>query len=90
MLACARPAANPGVMPINASAPPERIPGPMPAFGPFDTASDALISACSLMLKQPHATAGRSSNMNFRLRWELSQEYCAWIYYTPEDRFELS
>ncbi|WP_375755775.1 hypothetical protein [Corallococcus exercitus] len=89
-LACAQPAATPGVVQINARDIPERIPGPMPGFGPFDTYSDALISACSMMLKQPHATAGRKSDMNFRLRWDLSQEYCAWIYYTPDERFEMS
>lgn len=90
MIACARPAATPGVIQIDARDVPERIAGPMPGFGPFDTYSDALISACSMLLRQPHATAGRPSDMNFRLRWDLSQEYCAWIYYTPDERFEMS
>jgi hypothetical protein len=66
------------------------IPGPMPAFGPFDTFSDALQAACPLLLSKPHATAGRPTDENFRLRWALSQEYCAWLYYTPDHKYEMS
>jgi hypothetical protein len=62
----------------------------MPAFGPFDTFSDALQAACPLLLSKPHATAGRPTDQNFRLRWLLSQEYCAWLYYTPDRKYEMS
>jgi hypothetical protein len=62
----------------------------MPGFGPFDTFSDALLKACPMILEKPHATAGRPSNPNFPLRWQLSREYCAWLYYTPDQKYELS
>ncbi|MGZ3458888.1 MAG: hypothetical protein ACXU86_10350 [Archangium sp.] len=62
----------------------------MPAFGPFDTSSDAIQAACPLLLSKPHATAGRPIDENFRLRWTLSQEYCAWLYYTPDHKYEMS
>jgi len=68
----------------------ERIPGPMPGFGPFLNASDALIAACPLILGKPHATAGLPGDINFPLRWRISNEYCAWLYYTPDDRYEMS
>lgn len=89
-LGCSPPTALPGVV---RPGPGERlasIPGPMPDFGSFDTASDALQAACPLLLSKPHATAGRPSEENFRLRWALSQEYCAWLYYTPEHKYEMS
>lgn len=69
---------------------PQTIPGPMPGFGPFDSFSDALIAACPLVMGMPHANAGRPSNPNFKLHWRLSREYCAWVYRTPENMFEMS
>ncbi|WP_239014728.1 hypothetical protein [Archangium violaceum] len=67
-----------------------RIPGPMPGFGPFQNYSDALLSACPLILEKPHATAGRPDDPNFDLYWRLSTEYCAWLYHTPDGNYELS
>ncbi|WP_223764003.1 hypothetical protein NR800_09565 [Corallococcus interemptor] len=66
------------------------IPGPMPGFGPFDSFSDALQAACPLILGKPQATAGRPAGQNFQLRWRLSREYCAWLYYTPDRKYEMS
>ncbi|RKH41449.1 hypothetical protein [Corallococcus llansteffanensis] len=66
------------------------IPGPLPGHGPYKSFSDALIAACPLILQQPQATAGRPTDQEFPLRWRLSQEYCAWVYYTPDHQFELS
>jgi hypothetical protein len=60
------------------------VPGPMPGVGPFNKFSDALMAACPVILSKPHATSGRPTDENFKLRWTLSQEYCAWIYYTPD------
>ncbi|NRD56150.1 hypothetical protein [Corallococcus exiguus] len=68
----------------------ESIAGPLPGYGPYPTYSDALIAACPLILKQPQATAGRPGDQEFPLRWRLSKEYCAWVYYTPDQQFELS
>ncbi|RKH39947.1 hypothetical protein D7X12_22155 [Corallococcus sicarius] len=62
----------------------------MPGFGPFDTFSDALIAACPLILSKPHATAGRPGTQDFELRWRISKEYCAWLYYTPAGKYEMS
>ncbi|MBN9685303.1 hypothetical protein JYJ93_22925 [Corallococcus sp. NCSPR001] len=62
----------------------------MPAFGPFDSFSDALQAACPLILGKPQATAGRPTGQNFQLRWRLSREYCAWLYYTPDRKYEMS
>ncbi|MFP2932071.1 hypothetical protein ACLESO_44285 [Pyxidicoccus sp. 3LG] len=62
----------------------------MPDFGPFSSFSDALMAACPLILEKPHATAGSPSAQDFRLRWQLSKEYCAWLYYTPAHQYEMS
>ncbi|PTL82126.1 hypothetical protein [Vitiosangium sp. GDMCC 1.1324] len=62
----------------------------MPDFGSFDNYSDALLAACPLILKQPNAVAGRPSDPNFRLHWQNSREYCAWIYLTPDGKYEMS
>lgn len=64
--------------------------GPMPRFGPFDSRWDALLAACPLILSQQNATAGREGAMGFDVRWRAATEYCAWLYYTPDDKYELS
>jgi hypothetical protein len=51
---------------------------------------DAVISACPLILSKPRATAGHPSDQNFQVRWRLSSEYCAWLYYTPDNKYEMS
>jgi hypothetical protein len=68
----------------------EKLPGPMPGFGPFDSYSDALMAACPLILSKPNATAGRVGSQDFQLRWRVSSEYCAWLYYTPDHKYEMS
>jgi hypothetical protein len=88
-LGCASPA-TPGVIRPPSGQRLESIPGPLPSFGPYDKASDAIQAACPFLLSKPHATAGRPTGEHFRLRWKLSQEYCAWLYYTPEHKYEMS
>ncbi|WP_233602390.1 hypothetical protein [Corallococcus sp. CA047B] len=90
VLGCASTQPLPGVVHGVEGASLTSIPGPMPAFGPFDTFSDALKAACPLILSQPRATAGRPTEQNFSLRWRRSREYCAWLYYTPDQKFEMS
>ncbi|WP_395836207.1 hypothetical protein [Archangium violaceum] len=57
-------------------------------FGPFDDYSDALSEACSLFLSKPNASVGHIKDLELAQR--VSNEYCAWLYYTPEDRYQLS
>lgn len=88
VLSCA-PQPIPGVVRPAPGAPPlESLPGPLAGFGPFDSASDALIAACPLILSKPHATVSHIPDRELALR--LSSEYCAWLYYTPADKYELS
>ncbi|WNG52489.1 JAB domain-containing protein [Archangium minus] len=41
----------------------------MPDFGPFQTYSDALLSACSRLLSLPNAVTVSPNNPNFKLYW---------------------
>ncbi|MBN9688473.1 MULTISPECIES: hypothetical protein [unclassified Corallococcus] len=69
---------------------PARLDGPMPGTPLFNTAWDALLAACPLILSQRNATAGNAGAANFDVRWRMSKEYCAWLYYVPDDRYALS
>lgn len=89
-LGCSAPKPIPGVIQLEPGKRLTSVPGPMPGFGPFAKASDALLAACSLILQEPHALAGRPADSSFKLRWQLSTEYCAWLYYTPDDKYEMS
>jgi hypothetical protein len=66
----------------------ETIPGPM--LGPFDSYQAALLAACNKIVKKPHATAGRKDHPQFDVRWRVSSEYCAWLYYTPDEKYVIS
>ena len=57
-------------------------------FGSFDTRWDALIAACPLILSMPGGHAGRQDSMGFDVRWRVSREYCSWLYYTPDQKYE--
>jgi hypothetical protein len=88
---CAPPKPIPGVVRPGPGEPLlEKIPGPMPGFGPFTSYSDALMAACPVVLSKPNASAGRVDGQDFRLRWRTSSEYCAWVYYTPDHQYEMS
>jgi hypothetical protein len=80
----------PGVVSIHPDVTPTHIPGPMPGFGSFQNHSDALLAACPYILSMPNAVTPRPNNPNFKLYWDLSQEYCAWIYHTPDGGYEMS
>jgi len=69
---------------------PDRIPGPMKNFGPFDSYADALKAACPLILAKPNATVGYLQDLNPELATRVATEYCAWLYYTPEHKYEMS
>jgi hypothetical protein len=51
-------------------------------FGPFDSYMEALNEACSLILSKPNASVGHIQDPELALR--VSTEYCAWLYYTPD------
>jgi hypothetical protein len=88
---CSPPKSIPGVVRPGPGEPLlEKLPGPMPDFGPFDSYSDAVMAACPLILSKPNATAGRVGSQDFQLRWRISSEYCAWLYYTPDHKYEMS
>ena len=89
-LGCVASKPIPGVIQAKPGEQLESISGPTISLGPFNNPSDAIQAACPFILNLPHATAGKPTGENFLLRWQLSQEYCAWIYYTPEHKYEMS
>jgi hypothetical protein len=62
----------------------------MKNFGPFDTYADALKAACPLILSKPHAAVGHLLETAPDLARRTATEYCAWLYYTPEHKYEMS
>ncbi|WP_342377727.1 hypothetical protein NVS55_00415 [Myxococcus stipitatus] len=66
----------------------EKLPGPL--LGPFNSPSSALLAACRKILRKPHANAGRHDRQDFDVRWRVSSEYCAWLYYTPDQNYVVS
>jgi hypothetical protein len=68
----------------------DHIPGPMKNFGPFDAYTDALQAACPLILSKPNATVGHLKDLDLELATRVATEYCAWLYYTPEHKYEMS
>ncbi|WNG40836.1 hypothetical protein F0U61_49435 [Archangium violaceum] len=62
----------------------------MKNFGPFDAYADALKAACPLILSKPNATVGYLQDLNPELAARTATEYCAWLYYTPEHKYEMS
>ncbi|PTL85105.1 hypothetical protein DAT35_05665 [Vitiosangium sp. GDMCC 1.1324] len=62
----------------------------MKSFGSFDNPSDALKAACPLILSKPNATVGHLQERDPELAVRVATEYCAWLYYTPEHKYELS
>ncbi|MFL5346307.1 MAG: hypothetical protein ACJ8AT_16075 [Hyalangium sp.] len=66
----------------------EKIPGPL--LKSFNSVQDALLAACDKIIVKPNAVAGRRDQPNFDIYWRVGSEYCAWIYYTPDQKYELS
>jgi hypothetical protein len=65
----------------------DKLPGPLLVF---DSYQNALLAACQKIVTKPHATAGRRDIQGFNERWRAGVEYCAWIYYTPDEKYVLS
>lgn len=88
---CSPPKPIPGVVRPGPGEPfLQSLPGPMPGFGPFESYTQALMAACPLILSKPNATAGRVGSQDFQIRWRVSSEYCAWLYYTPVHQYEMT
>ncbi|MCP3063340.1 hypothetical protein LXT21_31630 [Myxococcus sp. K38C18041901] len=66
----------------------DKLPGPL--LGPFSSPSSALLAACRKILAKPNASAGAREHPDFEVRWRASSEYCAWVYYTPEQQYVMS
>jgi len=68
----------------------ELIPGPLENFGPFDSFSEAVQAACPRILSKPNATVVHLQKADPALATRVATEYCAWLYYTPARKYELS
>jgi hypothetical protein len=74
----------------------ESLPGPM--LRSFDSYAEAVTAACERIFQKPRSSAGRKppptalreEQVAFDLRWQVSTEYCGWMYYTPDDKYEIS
>ena len=62
----------------------------MPGFGPFDSRMEALHAACPLISRSLARWRGTRSDQNFEVRWRMASEYCAWLYFTPDQKYEMS
>jgi hypothetical protein len=76
------------VRPAPGAPPLESLPGPLTGFGSYESFSDALIAACPVILSKPNATVRHIQDPELALR--VSSEYCAWVYYTPDHKYEMS
>lgn len=61
---------------------------PLQDFGPFGNFMDALDAACDLILSKPNASVVGIADPALALR--VAEEYCAWLYYTPDDQYRMS
>jgi hypothetical protein len=81
----------PGVVRFDPRNPPRSVRGPIEIdFGPHDSYWEALVAACPVVLSMPGSSAGRKDSMGFYERWRVSTEYCSWLYYTPDQKYEMS
>lgn len=81
----------PGVIRIDYRHPPNSVKGPIEInFGSYDSYWEALVAACPVVISMPGSNAGRTDSMGFQDRWRASREYCSWLYYTPDRKYEMS
>ena len=89
--ACTAPRPNPYVVTPNPGETLTSIPGPMPDFGSFTSVSDALLAACPVIIRQPHASIPVSrTDQNFSVYWRTASEYCAWLYSVDGAQVDMS
>jgi hypothetical protein len=53
----------------------------LPNFGPFASVAEAILAACPVIMRQPHALIPvPRTDQNFSVYWRTASEYCAWLY----------
>ncbi|WP_244222462.1 hypothetical protein [Corallococcus praedator] len=90
LMGCSTPPLVEGVWRPGPGASPDHIPGPLKNFGPYELAADALTAACPLILSKPNATVVHLQEAQPEVALRAATEYCAWLYVTPEGRYEMS
>jgi hypothetical protein len=91
LVSCSSPRRNPYVIRPEPGEALTSVPGPMPDFGPFPSVSDAILAACPVIVRQPHAMIPvPSTHQDFSLYWRTASEYCAWLYSVDGAHVEMS
>ncbi|PTL81208.1 hypothetical protein [Vitiosangium sp. GDMCC 1.1324] len=63
----------------------------MSDFGRYANVSDAILAACPVILRQPHAMIPVPRNhQDFSVYWKTASEYCAWLYSVDGEHVEMS
>ncbi|HEX8434414.1 MAG TPA: BatA domain-containing protein [Archangium sp.] len=89
--ACSAPRPNPYVVNPKPGETLTSVPGPMPDFGSFSRVSDAILAACPVILRQPHALIPvPRTHQEFSVYWKTASEYCAWLYSADGEHVEMS
>ena len=89
--ACTAPRPNPYVVTPKPGETLTSISGPMPDFGTYTSVSDALLAACPVIIRQPHAVIPVPRNhQDFSVYWRTASEYCAWLYSIDGAQVEMS
>jgi hypothetical protein len=90
-IACTAPSPNPYVINPKPGETLASLPGPMPGFGSFTSVSDAILAACPVIMRQPHALIPVPRNhQDFSVYWRTASEYCAWLYSVDGEHVEMS
>lgn len=91
LIACAVPSPNPYVIQPKLGETLTSVLGPMPNFGPFESVGDAILAACPVLMRQPHALIPvPKTDQNFSVYWRTASEYCAWLYSVDGEHVDIS
>lgn len=91
LIACAAPSPNPHVVHPKLGETLTSVPGPLPNFGPFASVAEAILAACPVIMRQPHALIPvPRTDQNFSVYWRTASEYCAWLYSVDGEHVDMS
>jgi hypothetical protein len=91
LIACAAPSPNPHVVHPKLGETLTSVPGPLPNFGPFASVAEAILAACPVIMRQPHALIPvPRTDQNFSVYWRAASEYCAWLYSVDGEHVDMS